>query len=1056
MLSADAQESCLLARRSAHALLPLCVILWLSAACVEATFFQSCRRQGGMHKLLLLASLWWNGHTLGVEKTAPAPLPENPPVAEPAPQAAPANAVAEGSCQVPRETEQISCTPGAGLLCVNTPNGGTATDLTVLKGTLDRSQGLVALTVTVQHEYRHRTWTIDTSHPIFADCWNENSAQSNYCIDPEGRFTIPLSLAELGPYTVALEAQSSSGARAHQEVRVSRVLPVDLKKAQVKLDPDVLTQQQTSEPYVALTMQLLNACESCDFIGAGTQAIEVQVESTVTDGEQQRLVRCATRIEQGGAGHFRIGVPVFRGKNKWKVSACNAANHADCSLDQEIIFTGQMKDESLRFLSETLPNYDAAQYPQVPLSFQFGESSGQEPVKLLLNHDPEIPLDPDPSGVFTTNLVPQPGINVLTIVRGEQEIPWTFGWGKLHAPADSKDEQLPAGLGVGLSKHFLEKKLFPVLSHFLESDNFSVWLQELLEPKVSSEKTPDENGVVTPVSIPKCSEQADDGASIALRGKPKIGKIKLLGAQLKNQQLDFSVDIDDLRVDLNLVAEDKEPLPLFVSMKKAVLDFSLQQKSDGSKSLWLLSSPHTDCDFKQQAYCSNIPASLIPQNYVGNASEWHHFVMCDVAQASSKVKELCESINTLNGQTGVLQVKVLDGLNEQLYCKGSQMITAALQQAIPLQLNDFIEKEKLDLSAFNVGLDVSQLKLASNGVQLLSKISLGQAQELAPELNLPSIGWLSDPNAQAMPLPQNTAELEAVLSLDLVNQLLFAFNSVLSYDFDEESQAKSGFDFHAQCDNVEKPAELCQMRPRVQNLLGSALTSYGYFPADYPLMLNAKPHPALSPHIRFLDAQTVEVQVGGAEISFYALDAEKNADDVYQVKHDADGKPMILSMRPEDPDPRHGPIIRFDFSALLVLKLGAVQAAMDGAGQSTGELALPVSIVPEQSRFVLSAIPSSNATSIPAVSLVTGLKQQLPIAIKIFSEKAFFIPLPKAVQLPIAEESLLTRLGLREISWGERGFGLELLPASAAVRVQLDPNIRQELPMNAHPEQWNF
>ena len=716
-----------------------------------------------------------------------------------------------------------------------------------------------------------------------------------------------------------------------------------------------------------------------------------------------------------------------------------------------------MKDESLRFLSEALPNYDAAQYPQVPLSFQFGESSAQDPVKLFLNHDAELPLSPDARGVFNTTLVPQPGINVLTIVRGEQEIPWTFGWGNLHVPSALQDAQSPAGLGVGLSKHFLEKKLFPVLSHFLESDHFSTWLQQLLEPSVPQEKVENDTVATTSVvAIPKCSDKPTDGARIALRGKPKFEKIQLLGAQLKNQQLDFSVDIDDLRVDLNLIAEGKEPLPLFVSMKKAVLDFSLQQKSDGQKSLWLLSSPHTDCDFKQQAYCSHVPASLIPQNYVGNASEWHHFVMCNVAQASSKVKELCESINTLNGQTGVLQVKVLDGVNEQLYCKGSQMITAALQQAIPLQLNDFIEKEKLDLSAFNMGLDVSQLHIANNGVQLLSRISLGQTQQLPPELNLPSVGWLSDPDVQAMPLPQNTAELEAVLSLDLVNQLLFAFNSVLSYDFDEESQAKSGFDFHANCDNVEKPSDLCQMRPRVQNLLGSALTSYGYFPADYPLMLNARPHPALSPHVRFLDAQTVEVQVGGAEISFYALDAEKNADDVYQVKHDADWKPMILSMRPEDPNPRHGPIIRFDFSALLVLKLGAVQAALDEAGQSSGELALPVSIVPEQSRFVLSAIPSSNATSIPAVSLVTGLKQQLPIAIKIFSEKPFFIPLPKAVKLPFDEETWLTRLGLREISWGERGFGFELLPKHAAVRLQLDPHMVQELLMDGKPEQWMY
>jgi hypothetical protein len=80
------------------------------------------------------------------------------------------------------------------------------------------------------------------------------------------------------------------------------------------------------------------------------------------------------------------------------------------------------------------------------------------------------------------------------------------------------------------------------------------------------------------------------------------------------------------------------------------------------------------------------------------------------------------------------------------------------------------------------------------------------------------------------------------------------------------------------------------------------------------------------------------------------------------IEFDQAGKPLIKSMRPMDPDPWNGQIISFDLSLLLGIEIGEIANDPDDAS----EFSLPVRILSDRSRLVLTPISGSNSTMVPS------------------------------------------------------------------------------------------
>jgi hypothetical protein len=175
------------------------------------------------------------------------------------------------------------------------------------------------------------------------------------------------------------------------------------------------------------------------------------------------------------------------------------------------------------------------------------------------------------------------------------------------------------------------------------------------------------------------------------------------------------------------------------------------------------------------------------------------------------------------------------------------------------------------------------------------------------------------------------------------------------------------------------------------------------------------------------EGNLVEIALGGVGLSFYALevDEERGADAHGNLfaKISADGSPVILSMRPDDPDPWNGQIVSFDLTLLLALEIS--DAMPSGKGGLERELKLRT--LADRSRLILTPIAGSNATTIPSRRLISNLSDQLMTAISQLSSKAGAISmtLPKGFEFEKSGEgSLFDAMGLDRIDFGPEGMEL--------------------------------
>jgi len=1027
-----------------------------------------------------------------------------------------------GMCRVPQQPALMRCEIGSGFLCVDTPPGGVDGDSVRIRGTIDRSGSVFAsIRIAVQNEYTKKLEYVDTADPRTSDCWDETAGDDSFCIDSEGFFSASVPLRESGPYTVSMSASRLSGESVEKRVRTSRVVAPVLNDNNVSFDPDVKSSKTMEGTMVTVTIELLGECNFCDFIGASTGGVTVSIENTMTDSSgDTKQISCPTTVEQGGQGRFVIGVPVGPGKNSITVSVCNDATGSDCPALENISFTATGEIVGIETISPPpRPIYDSDEYHVIP--WEFRTSGGLSCVELRFNREEPRELCAGADGLFSVDLAPRKGINVATLASadGTDQFAWTFGWGGIRSPfADEASSiEVPDALGLAVSGRMIGDILVPFMNNFLASDEFDSFIMMLLEKTLGGDS---ENGRSDPgdeelpdveaPQIPECDTGGGLGEYlITLGGIPTIGGIRLSDFSLNTGSMNLSLVAENLKIRINLSPDedgdakaDKDPLPLIISFETAKFDISLTMDKDGEgRDILLLSSPYDDCNYKDSSYCKEIPSSLVPKNFKGNATSWGNFVRCDENNAGSEAKEACNAINSINAQTGVISEMVLDAINSAVYCGGSRALTGMMRDYVrfPVQIGCVDEQScegvmgKL-LPSVKLPLGVKLgggTGFSSSGLFAGLSLSAGDKvffDSTPGEFHIPDAGVVVDgdaPGDEAAAGSISGYDIGASISLDAVNAILYALiahgdgydvRGFLDFDIHEQFFNNVGFDFVEECDAFEAiPGirdtlpTLCYLRPRVMELLGSSLTTYGYFPGKQPLIMALRGSRALAPRLvattvdkipvvprtgdidfsagaEVPDGNLVELQLGGVELSFYAieLDETQSVNDYgnLPIKFDSDGKPVIHSMLPDDPDPWKGPIVSFDVTLLLGLEIGDVEADPE----ADSGFVIRVRTLADRSRLILTPIEGSNVTTIPSRKLISNLADQLMTALSMLSpkESAIAIPVPRELAFENADDGgLFSLLGLRKISMGSDGLSLAFDHESNSISILLKAIIEQ-------------
>jgi hypothetical protein len=309
------------------------------------------------------------------------------------------------------------------------------------------------------------------------------------------------------------------------------------------------------------------------------------------------------------------------------------------------------------------------------------------------------------------------------------------------------------------------------------------------------------------------------------------------------------------------------------------------------------------------------------------------------------------------------------------------------------------------------------------------------------DLKRPDVGYIRRPFLASQPSIANTTNYDLGISVseDVINALLFVLTEqdpgnakgLLDWDLHEALLKKLGFDAVKECDEFkstspeDKPPALCDLRLRVSNILGSTLTTNGYFQPKQPIMLRARGNRQISPRIALFERdgkQYIDLQIADLEISFFALQIDENRSTDQHgnlpLKLDENGDPYIWSMNPSDPDPNNGPIIKVKLSAILAFEV--TKLTTDESDPSK----LAISIRPEQnlSQIIFKPVEGGNSTIIPDDKIVSAFEEKIKFGINIYSDPS------KAIKMRLPKEIIFDQLniiGLKKISFGGNGLQLQ-------------------------------
>lgn len=996
-------------------------------------------------------------------------------------------------CLVPQAPEEIRCESSAGFLCVNTPAGGVIDNFIVIKGTVNQSDAVLShMAAGVQHEYTKKLQRLTLDAPLTEKCW-EHDFQSgpNFCLSKEGPFAIKIQLGEVGPYSILIAATRVSGTTEQKIVRTSRVVAPTVTNEVLSFDPaidqGVLPEGTT---HLKVNVDLLKGCEggACDFIGASTGGVKVSTVNQAPDAGN-RFIRCETKVVQGGAGKFIIGVPVLPGRNELQVTICNAAlqskscptlgpfkfSSGSITLAQEpaIEILSPQTDRNVLFGPETGSTLD--------LSFRvrgvdLPKTCGDE-VQVTWNLESPLKLCSDDQGIFEVHLKPRDGYNMAHIVvntkQGNLAESVAVGWGKPLSPFDARGQVRPAqdwetkeGVQVGLSQSLFNQMIFPALNHFLASDRVQPWLASLLEnvgrgPVKKTEGSTDDGTQKALDRLKYCQGIVASKSRIKIIKPPTFKKIEFKPAQFSDDAVAFPMEVRDFDISIqqyvdldgNGIPDNKEPLPLRIAFRRLRVTPIIRKGADETGAYWKLDSENTDCDTGDRRYCKKMPALFVPEKFIGGVSKLGSFVKCDKEQAvSPEMQKKCDALNEVNMQTGLLHEKVLNILNQLYACQASAALDVSAQKGWNLKLPLGID----------LALRWGDSEINTNGIRLIAGTEFGSTASYhawPQEIRSRQPGILVGGKEHAsLTLSAPEANLGFAFRLDAINQALFAMepktfsvDPTLFVEIDKKCDAEEAIDPK----KLDPICSLRSLRPRVQELLGSSMEQFGYLNSNHPLMLQLKPSQLFPVHLQMMQDKTLEVSLADWELSIFALQIDESqpvdAKGNPALKLDRDGHPQILPMG-------SGPIIRLKVGLILTAQLeGPLTDPKDPT-----QLLFKAKVLGEQSRWVITPVAGSNATAISPMNLVTNLKDKLDVSLQdILGKKGeeIPIPLPKSLGLTQAvapEDSVLGRLGLERLTWGTEGLQLKLDSQLDRIEGLLAPILEQNIPIGGKIEHYRL
>lgn len=1025
------------------------------------------------------------------------------------------NPVAESAGCGPEAVVPIElCEPGQGALCLDTPELSVSDAFVIVRGTVDRRGSAFShIRAYVQHEYTKEFNEVKMGAVAGGECQKDGWIGTfDACIDSRGYFGVRVPLGDFGPYTIMIDAVSLAGDAVSKTVRLTRVVPPEISDTMITLAPDPkVTGGRIDSKKVTLSVDLLQGCSFCDFYGTSTGGLMIKVTNTIKDGDAgvKSVVR---RGNIASGGKFDICVPVLPGENTLTVAACNAATGEDnCPSVQGITFRAASASPKINILSPDGSKmvYDSANYSAIPLKFTIdnydhgGGACNEGDVVVNLNRSRPVSLCPDSEGVYAARVIPSFGINVGTIevLAGDMKSAESFvlGWGKVVNPYKTPDSGwINDALGFHMGSTYINETIRPLVNNFLKSENFRESVGDLI--KTHKADKGDAKGQKKADAIRRIMEEipyckAGDGISgvkIELSGGLSLNRAEIERLKFDSSGIGFKLDLDGFAVHLKLSRDDNNDgipdgtiLPLMIAFRGAQIDGKIAIEG-GRQPLYLVTSDHTNCDYQSTSYCEKKPALLIPQNVVGGATKGGAIARCDDIgqQISEDMEESCVDLNIINAQTGQLNQKVLDLVNDILYCRASAELTYLMRggagASSPKEFSFYGKKIWISASARPAA---GKVVVGRDGVGGFVPARFGSS-EAAPFMDAgatgPDVGILSNPYGAAPEIsPADRDSVSLSLSANLINELLFqlAFqkdgNGAFDWEIDEPFFNARGFDFVKECDafdpfaqEAKEPPALCQMRPRVGELLGSSLTTAGYFSAKHPLRIKLTGSRRVAPHVRIYEddvpyplppmpgeeeikyeyrpAKIMELAVPDVDVSFYALEVDSAAGrDQYgnlKILVGEDGKPVIRPMIAGSNEP--APILRVKVTIILAMEVGELATAVD----DPSEYSLKVRPVPQFVKIVFKSLPGGNSTIVADESVLASFREKINYGVEIYGDvdKQIVFEIPKTIE--IGEDSdLFKRLGLEKIIFGGSGLSLGLDAEHEGIGIRLKPQFEQKI-----------
>lgn len=991
-----------------------------------------------------------------------------------------------------------SCELGAGFLCVNTPPLSIVETSVLVKGTIDlKNNSLSTITASIQNEYTNEYNQIKFDKPdSTSNCWNSGSG---FCLDSEGYFSILLPLGEkYGPYTILVTATRASGTPSKEKIRISRVVAPKLTKENIKIEKNGSGAQ--------INISFLDNCQSCDFYGISTGGLEITATNIInaSDGGTKQ-VGFSTNVSTG-AGSFSFCMPVESGSNNITITACNAATGFDVSKCPTVKLEPLGDESSGTGLIWTTPLqnfYGADVNPSIDLSFKIGgtESKSCDETNILLsfNRDPEEKICPDGSGIYTISLNPEAGINIGVIQDGEKAYPFSFGWGEIVSPYDesgrtkTNDELwIPSAGGFAVNKSFLTDTVRSLANNYLKSDDLKNLLVKVTE-LTDTKKTPTEEDLKVKEeikdirsTIPMCGAGEESSLNFGITSPPKLGLAEIPQIEFEQDAISFVLNLKDVAVTASVTLKDGSNdalLPLIVAFRKVYSPIRLEVDRTSGTPKFLLTSDSTDCEYKSKNACTHRPAILVPKDFLGAASKGGAFVACDAS-----IDSRCDGLNQTNMMTGLVSMTVLDTINELLYCDGSAYITYLIRNKmkdVPIQVGcaetnypkaPFVKFGNCDDNKgmftnkgwiIPLGLDLlnNQFNVTENGIFGVVPALVGDEDfysGLPDYVRKNSTGYIRRPFVGSNPtISSNTGvDFGVALGEEFINAILFllteqssAGGGLLDWDYHDIMLNNVGFDAAKECDGFkpkssdDKPPTLCNLRPRVGELLGSALTANGYFPQKQPIMLRLRGNKLIAPHIGFFQRngkQYIDIQFANVDTYFYILETETTTDQYGNMilKTDGSGRPIIRSMNPNDPNPENGPIVKFKVSAMIALEISKIATDPEDASK----LSMTIRTDPDLSKIFFQPVNGGNATVIPDESLISALNEKIKYGISIYSEpkKAIKFKIPKDIAFDKPSIG-----GIQKISFGKDGVQMGVEQSQEYLDILLKFIFTQALQINS-------